>query len=202
MEQLIELRQIAKIDKSTMDREYQSEDLVPRIMALQKKQQRLLHFKTLSSILLLVALVIVFLNRISLSVYSIMGIGIFISSVLTIVVMLNRLRFRITYEERTLSTLQLAELAESKIRTERKIFTSYLPVFAVIALTGFNLMYFDFFSGEEISTRFLYHLGITTSTAIAFLIGLTIRIKRFRKQFLPLQDRIRKFKSETSNNNL
>ena len=196
MEQLIELWQQARIDESRMDRVYKTEDVVPQIIKLEKKQQKLLMYKTLSSIILLLALLIVFLNRMTFTVYSILGLGIFITSVLTIVVLLNRLRFRITYEERSLSTFQLVGITEHKINTERKIFTTYLPLFVVVALTGFNLMYLDLFREEETVTRILYHLVMTGSIAVAFVVGLSVRIKRFHKQFLPLLARIQKFKSE------
>jgi len=197
MEHLVELWQQAKIDESRMDKTYRTEDLIPMIISLEKKQQQLLRFKTLGSIIMLLALIIVFLNRTTLTLYSGLGIGIFIASVLTIVVLLNRLRFQITHEERSFSTLQLAGVAEVKIHSEKKIFTTYLPLFFVVALIGFNLMYMDVFEGEETGSRILYHLIMTASVSIAFVVGMSVRIKRFYKQFLPVLDRIRKFKSES-----
>ena len=110
--------------------------------------------------------------------------------------LLNRLRFKITNEERSLPTLLLVDVAERKIKTERKIFTVYLPLFMLVALTGFNFMNLDFFRDEESRTRILYHLVLTGGITLSFFIGLSVRIKRFRKQFLPLLDLIRKLKVE------
>jgi hypothetical protein len=154
-------------------------------------------YKTLGSIIILLALLIVFLNRMTITVYSVVGIGIFISSVLTIIILLNRLRFQISHEERSFPTLHLAEISESRIHTEKKIFTTYLPLFFVVALAGFNLMYLDLFGEEETGTRIFYHLVMSCSLLIAFVVGLTVRIRRFHRQFLPVLDRIRKFKNET-----
>ena len=196
MEHIIELWQQAKIDESRMDRTYQTEDLLPMIIKLEHKQQRLIRFKTLSSIILSLALLILFLNRTSITLYSGLGIGIFISSLMVVVVLLNRLRFHITYEERSLSTLKLAGLTEHKINMERKLFTLYLPMFVVVALSGFNLMYLDLFMEEEMGTRILYHLVMSGSVLIGFVVGLTVRIKRFHKQFLPVLERIKKFRDE------
>ncbi len=196
MEHIIELWQQAKIDESRMDRTYQTEDLLPMIIKLEHKQQRLIRFKTLSSIILSLALLILFLNRTSITLYSGLGIGIFISSLMVVVVLLNRLRFHITYEERSLSTLKLAGLTERKINMERKLFTLYLPLFVVVALSGFNLMYLDLFLGEDRGTRILYHLAMSASVLIGFVVGLTVRIKRFQKQFLPVLERIKKFNDE------
>jgi len=42
MEQLLEVWQKARIDKSRIDKEYKAEDLVPHIMKLEKQQQKLL----------------------------------------------------------------------------------------------------------------------------------------------------------------
>jgi hypothetical protein len=165
-----------------------------------KKQQNLLRFKTLSVLILLPAIIILFLNLGTLTPVSILGIGIFTTSVLVVVVMLNRLRFRITDEERTLSTLRLAGIAEQKIRIEKKLFKIYLPLFVVVALAGFNLMYVDYFTEEETATRILYHLVMTGGLAVAFLVGLSVRIRRFQKQFLPVLERIRKFKIESKSN--
>jgi len=197
MEQYIKIWQQATIDESRMDRVYQTEDLIPMIIDLEKKQEKLLRYKTLGSIIALLALLIVFLNRMTITVYSVLGIGIFISSVLTIVILLNRLRFQISHEERSSPTLQLAEISESKIHAEKKIFTTYLPLFFVVALAGFNLMYVDLFGEEETGIRILYHLVMSCSLVIAFVVGLTVRIRRFHKQFIPVLDRIRKFKSES-----
>ena len=112
-------------------------------------------------------------------------------------VLLNRLRFHITYEERSLSTMKLAGLAERKIYMERKLFKIYLPLFVVLALGGFNLIYLNLFQGEDRGTRILYHLLMSGSVLIGFVVGLTVRIKRFQKQFLPVLARIKKFKSES-----
>lgn len=197
MEHIIELWQQATLDESRMDKVFQTEDLVPMIIKLEQKQQRLIRFKTLSSLILSLALLILFLNRTTITLYSSLGIGIFISSLLAVVVLLNRLRFQITHEERSLSTLQLAGVTEKKINMERKLFTIYLPLFVVVALTGFNLMYLDLFMGEEPGTRILYHLVMSASVLIGFVVGLSVRIKRFHKQFLPVLERIKKFKNES-----
>ena len=197
MEDIIELWQHARLDETRMDSLYREEDLVPMIINLEKRQQNLLRFKTLSVLILLPALMILFLNLGTLTPVSILGIGIFTTSVLVVVIMLNRLRFRITDEERTLSTLRLAGIAEQKIRIEKKLFRIYLPLFVVVALTGFNLMYFNYFIEEELTTRILYHLVMTGGLVVAFIIGLTVRIRRFQKQFLPVLERIKKFKSES-----
>ena len=196
MEHIIELWQQAKIDDSRMDRSYQTEDLLPMIIKLEHKQQRLIRVKTLSSVILSLALLILFLNRTSITLYSGLGLGIFISSLMVVVVLINRLRFHISYEERSLSTIKLARLTESKINMERKLFTLYLPLFVVVALTGFNLMYLDLFMDEEMGTRILYHLVMSGSVLIGFVVGLTVRIKRFHKQFLPVLERIKKFRDE------
>ena len=200
MENIIELWHQARLDEIRMDSLYREEDLVPMIMNLERRQQTLLRFKTLSVLILLPALMILFLNLGTLTPVSILGIGIFTTSVLVVVIMLNRLRFRITDEERTLSTLRLAGIAEQKIRIEKKLFRIYLPLFVVVALTGFNLMYVDYFTEEELATRILYHLVMTGGLAVAFLVGLSVRIRRFQKQFLPVLERIRKFKIESKSN--
>lgn len=194
MEQYIELWQQATIDESGMDRIYDTGDLVPMIIDLEKKQERVLRFKTLGSVILLLAVLIVFLNRMPLTAVSLVGIGIFISSVIAVVILLNRLRFRITYEERSSSTLKLADISESRIHSERKIFTTYLPLFLIVALVGVNLMYVDVFREEETRTRIFYHVILTASLSIAFVAALRVRIRRFHKQFLPVLDRLRKFK--------
>jgi len=196
MEQMMELWQKARIDESGMDSKYRKDDLVPMIISLEKNQQRVLRFKTLSILILLPAILILFLNRTAFTPSGILGMGIFMTSVLVVVIMLNRLRFRITEEERTLSTLQLAGIAEHKIHTEKKMFNLYLPLFVMVALTGFNLMYLDYFIQEDTATRILYHLVLTGSLIVAFVVGLSIRIRRFQKQFLPVLDRIRRFRSE------
>lgn len=202
MEPLIELWQQARIDESGMDRNYKKEEVTPQIMKLERRQQKLLMRKTLGSIIALLALLIVFANRLSFSVYSLIGIGVFSISTLVTLIMLNRLRFRITNDERSLPTLILADVAASKIRTERQIFSIYLPVFALVALVGFNLMYLDFFSEEASGTRLLYHLVMSGVVAVLFMAGLFIRIKRFRRQFHPLLELIHKFKMESENEDL
>ena len=195
MEQLIDIWQQATLDDSRMDRVYQTEDLVPMIAGLEKKQEKVLRLKTLGSIITLLALCIVFFNGTALTASSLTGLGIFILSVISVVVLLNRLRFQISYEERTSSTLQLAEISESKILTERKIFTTYLPLFFAVALIGVNLMYVDVFREEETGTRLLYHLVMSGIFTVAFMAGLRVRIRRFQKQFRPVLDRIRRFKN-------
>ncbi len=201
MEQLIELWQQAKTDESRMDSRYQEGNVIPEIIKLDRKQQKLIIQKTLLAIAILSALIVVFLNRLSFSLYSLLGIGIFILSVLFILILLNRLRFMITNEELSLPTIQLVDVAARKIRIEKKIFTTYLPLFVVVALVGFNLMNLDFFVEEEPGTRILYHLILTGSTLLAFFLGLSVRKRRFKKQFLPLLDLIHKFKTEATNPN-
>jgi hypothetical protein len=142
----------------------------------------------------LAALLILFLNRMEYTFFSILGIGIFTTSVVASVLILNRLRFRITDEDRSSSTLDLAAISERKIMTERRIFTWHLPVFILVAVAGINLMYADIFSGEESGTRILYHLVLSGTLILAAAAGLSVRIRRFRKRFLPLLERIRRFK--------
>jgi len=180
-----------------MDSIYRSDDLVPQIAKLEKNQQRVLRYKTLGAMIGLAALLVVFMNRMEFTFFSILGIGIFAVSIVVSVLILNRLRFRITDEERSRSTLQLAAISERKILTERKIFTRYLPLFMSVALAGINLMYTDLFMGEETSTRILYHLVMSGSILLCAMVGLSVRIRRFRAQFLPLLERIRRFREES-----
>ncbi len=97
----MEIWQHATLDESRMDKVFGKEDLVPMIVELEKKQEKLLMYKTLGSIVLLIALVIVFLNRMTITFHSALGIGIFVASFMAMVMLLNRLRFHITYEERS-----------------------------------------------------------------------------------------------------
>ena len=197
MEKYIETWNQAIIDPSRMDTTYRADDMMPQLAKLEKSQQVVLRNKTLASMVALLALLIIFLNKMEFTPLTLVGITIFISSVLSVIVLLNRLRFRITPEERSLSPMQLVKLAERKILTERRIFTRYLPLFLLVAIAGFNLMYVDFFSGDETITRLKYHLIMTGGLIAAFAFGITIRIKRFQRQFLPLLDRIRQFKQES-----
>jgi hypothetical protein len=196
MEPLVELWQHATIEESRMDRTYHKEDLVPMIVHLEKKQQQLLRVKTLSVLILLPAILILFLNRGPLTLNGITGLGVLTISVLAVVILLNRLRFQINQEERGRSTLELARIAERKIHMEKKLFTTFLPLFLVVALSGFNLMIVDSLTGEEPATRVVYHLIMTGSLVLAFILGLSVRIRRFHKQFLPVLARIRKFEQE------
>ncbi len=196
MEPLVELWNQAVIDESEMDRTYKQEDLVPLIINLEKKQQQLLRMKTLSVLILLPAIAIIFLNRSPLTLNGLAGLLILMVSVVVVVILLNRLRFRITYEERGLTTLELAGIAERKIYMEKRLFTTFLPLFMVVAVAGFNLMYVDYFAGEEPATRLLYHLVMSSGLVLAFVLGLFVRIRRFHKQFLPVLSRIRKFEKQ------
>ncbi|MCP4311793.1 MAG: hypothetical protein GY790_11055 [Bacteroidetes bacterium] len=198
MEQIIELWQQAKTGDTGMDRGYHADELVPMIIKLERKQQKLITFKTLSVVCLLMAMVILFINRMEFTLYTSLGLGIFLASTIAIVILINRLRFRITERERSLSTLELAGVTEHKVNTERRIFTTYLPLFIVVALTAINLLYVDLLRDLESNMRILYHLVLTGGIAAATTVGLSVRIKRYRKQFLPLLDRIRKFKEEAN----
>lgn len=197
MEEIIDIWQQAKTKGSGMDPGYWSDDLVPMIAKLEKKQQKLLIFKTTSVICLLLAMLILFINKIEFTFYTTLGTGIFLASVISILILISRLRFRITDQERSLSTLDLARITKKKVSAERKIFTTYLPIFIAVALTGTNLMYVDLIRDLEIGMRILYHLVLTGSMLVATAVGLSVRIKRFRKQFLPLLERIQKFENES-----
>ena len=197
MEKYIEIWQQAHTGGTSMDSVYRSDDLVPQIAKLEKNQQRVLRYKTLGAMIGLAALLVVFMNRMEFTFFSILGIGIFAVSIVVSVLILNRLRFRITDEERSRSTLQLAAISERKILTERRIFTRYLPLFMMVALAGINLMYTDLFMGEETGTRILYHLVMSGSILLGAVVGLSVRIRRFRAQFLPLLERIRRFREES-----
>jgi len=60
-------------------------------------------------------------------------------------------------------------------------------------------MYLEYFLELETRTRILYHLILSVGMAVAFFLGLSVRIKRYKKRFLPLLNRIQKFKSAMSN---
>jgi len=197
MEEYVEIWQQASLDESGMDRVLEKKDLVPMIMDLNKKQEKLLRIKILVSIILLLSMIIVFFNGMAIGLYSALGLGIFLASFFTVVILLNRMRFRITYEERSSSLLDLARVAESKIFAEKKIFMTYLPLFLLVALAGFNLMYWEVFAMEEVGTRILYHLLMTGGLALAGMVGLMVRIRRFHKQFLPVLARIQQFKNNS-----
>jgi len=57
-------------------------------------------------------------------------------------------------------------------------------------------MYLDLFMEEEKGTRILFHLVMSGSVLIGFMVGLTVRIKRFHKQFILVLERIKKFRDE------
>jgi hypothetical protein len=194
MDQLIEIWQTVGTDQRDMDRTYKAEDLIPQVVRLEKNQRKVMLFKTYGSTSILFVVLIIFLSRFSLVLNSLLGLGLISASILGSIIMLNRLRFRISDEERSLSTHMLLEVVENKIKTERKIFTLYLPVILLFIILGINLMYLESLSGLEISTRIFYHVLLTISMVIAFFLGLTIRIRRFRKRFLPLLDQLRKFR--------
>lgn len=198
MDQLIEIWQSAHIGER-MDKKYKPEDLIPQVVKLEKNQRKVLLFKTYGSMVILFMMGIIFLSQFALELNSILGIGIITTSVLGSVIILNRLRFKISDEERSLSTSRLIEVIETKIKIERKLFTVYLPLILLLIILGLNLMYFEYLTELQTRTRIFYHLVLTISMVIAFLLGLSVRIKRFRKRFLPLLRRIQKFNYELNN---
>jgi hypothetical protein len=195
MDQLIENWQSAHIG-ARMDKKYKPEDLIPQVVKLEKNQRKVLLFKTYGSMVILFMILIIFLSQFTLELNSILGIGIITTSILGTVIILNRLRFKISDEERSLSTSRLIEVIETKIKIERKLFTVYLPLILLLIILGINLMYFEYLTELQTRTRIFYHLMLTISMVIAFLLGLSVRIKRFRKRFLPLWRRIQKFNYE------
>jgi hypothetical protein len=195
MDQLIEIWQTVGTDQREMDKKYRPDDLIPQIIRLQRNQRQVLRFKTYGAISILFMVLIFFVSQFTLEIYSISGICIITASLLGSVIMLNRKRFKITDEERSLSTLSLAETMEAKIKTERKIFTIYLPVMLLLVILGINLVYYGFLSELETKTRIIYHIVLTISMIVAFFLGLSVRIKRFRKRFIPLLKRIQEFKN-------
>ena len=195
MDQLIEIWQTVNTDQRNMDKKYKPEDLIPQVMKLEKNQKKVLQFKTYGSLSILFMVLIIFLSQFTLVLNSILGIGAITASILGSVIILNRLRFKISDEERSLSTNTLVEVIETKIRTERKIFTLYLPIILIMIVLGINLMYYEYLTELETRSRIFYHSILTIGMFVAFFLGLSIRIKRFKKRFLPLLNRIQKFKS-------
>lgn len=195
MDQLIEIWQTVGTDQRDMDRKYKPEDIIPQVIKLEKNQKKVMLFKTYGSTAILFMILIVFLSRFSLALNSLLGIALISASILGSIIILNRLRFRISDEERSLSTRTLIEALEKKIKTERKIFTLYLPIILLFIILGINLMYLEFLAELETGTRLFYHILLTISMIIAFFIGFSVRIKRFRKRFLPLLDRLEEFKN-------
>ena len=122
MEQLIEIWQSVQTDQSKTDKKYKPEDLFPQVIKLEKNQKNVLLFKTLSSISILFLLIMVFITQFTLALNGIIGIGIITISILGSVILLNRLRFRISDEERSLSTNSLVQVVETKIKNEEKIY--------------------------------------------------------------------------------
>ena len=195
MDQLIEIWQTVGTDQRNMDRKYKPEDIIPQVVKLEKNQKKVMLFKTYGSTSILFVVLIFFLSQFSLVLNSLLGIGLISASILGSIILLNRLRFKISDEERSMSTHRLVEVLETKIKTERKIFILYLPIMLLFIILGINLMYFEFLAELETGTRIFYHLLLTISMVIAFLFGLFIRIKRFRKRFLPLLERLQKFRN-------
>jgi hypothetical protein len=66
------------------------------------------------------------------------------------------------------------------------------------ALSGINLMYMGYFEELQTATRLLYHGILSLSMILAFSAGLSVRIRRFRKRFHPLLERIRRFRQLSS----
>ena len=195
MDQLIEIWQTVGTDQRDMDRRYTSEDLIPQVVKLEKNQKKVMFFKTYGSTSILFLVLVLFISRFSLVVSSILGIGLITAGILVSIIILDRLRFKISDEERSLSTHRLVEVVETKINTERKIFSLYLPIIVLFIILGINLMYLEFLAELVTATRILYHLLLTVSMVIAFFFGLSIRIRRFRKKFLPLLRRLQKFRN-------
>jgi len=199
MDQLIDIWQSVGTDQRNMDKKYKAEDLIPQIVRLEKNQRKVLQFKTIGALSVMFILLLFFFTQFTLSLNGIIGIGILSTSILAVVIILNRLRFRISDQERSLSMHNLLEVTESKIKTEQRLFTIYLPLFLLFVILGINLMYVEYFIEMETRTRIFYHTILTISMVVAFLLGLSIRIKRFRKRFHPLLNRIHKFKSDLDN---
>jgi len=198
MDQLIEIWQSLHTEER-MDKKYKPEDLIPQVVKLEKNQKKVLLFKTYGSMVILSMLLIIFLSQFTLELNGIIGIGIITTSILGTVIIINKLRFKISDEERSLSTRRLIEVIENKIKIERKLFAVFLPLILLLIILGINLMYFEYLTGLETRTRIFYHLMLTISMVIAFLLGVSVRIKRFRKRFLPLLQRIQNFNYEVNN---
>jgi hypothetical protein len=199
MDQLIEIWQTTSTEQGKMDRKYSADDLMPQIIRLEKNQKKVLSFKTYTAVSLLFIIVIIFFAQSTLTWTGLLGIGIVSLSILLSVIILNTLRFRISDEERSFSMLKLLDVTAAKLRTERKIFTLYLPLFLLFVILGLNLFYVDYFIDLEIRLRILYHLIITAGLIVAFILGLMVRIRRFKRRFLPLLARIIKFKKTMNN---
>jgi hypothetical protein len=198
MDQLIEIWQTVGTDQREMDKKYRPDDLIPQIIRLQRNQRQVLRFKTYGAISILFMALIFFVSQFTLEIYSISGICIITASILGTVILLNRKRFKITDEERSLSTLSLIKRMEAKIKTERKVFTIYLPVMLLMVILGINLIYYGFLSELETKVRIIYHIVMTVSMIVAFFLGLSVRIKRFRRRFIPLLNRIKEFKNRAN----
>ena len=194
MDQLIEIWQTVGTDQRTMDKKYRPDDLIPQVVKLQRNQKQVLRFKTYGAMTILFVALLIFMSQFTLELYSLLGMGIITVSILGSVMMLNRKRFRITDEERSLSTHSLVRKIEAKLNAERKLFTVYLPVLLLVIILGINLVYYGYLSTMETKARLLYHLILTISMVMAFFLGLSVRIKRFRKRYLPLLNRIQEFK--------
>ncbi len=195
MDQLIDIWQSVSTDQRNMDKRYKADDLIPQIVKLEKNQKKVLQFKTLGALSVLFILLLFFFSRFTPSLNGIIGIGIISTSIVAVVIILNRLRFRISDEERSLSTHTLLDVMEAKIKTEQRLFTIYLPLFLLFVILGMNMMYIEFFTGMGTRARIFYHMILTVSMVLAFLLGLSVRIKRFRRRFQPLLNRIHEFKS-------
>ena len=196
MDQLIEIWQTVATDQLEMDKKYRPDDLIPQVIKLQKNQKKVLRFKTYGSVSVLFMVLVIFLSQFAMEFFSISGICTITASILGSLILLDRKRFKITDKERSLSTLNLAKVLEAKIKTERQLFSVYLPVMLLLIILGINLVYYGLISELETKTRIIYHIILTVSMVVAFFAGLSVRIIRFRKRFLPLLKRIHEFKNK------
>lgn len=175
---------------------------IPNILDKLKKFERKQFGINLTKTII-VALIILtmffFLGETNFGLFSITGIVIIFSSVVSFLIIYWKKQFKVSELNLDDSSNKFLEHAVFKLNEQKKLFKVYFPYFGAGLIAGLNLLYLDMFEGYELSSKFYMHLGMSTLLLVAILIGWKIRMYRIRKEWQPLIDELTDIKNDLIN---
>ncbi|MBN2350181.1 MAG: hypothetical protein JXJ22_15180 [Bacteroidales bacterium] len=179
--------------------------LVQKLKKLEKNQYRINLFKTFSVLIILLLFGWLLVPKIA-DKFMALGLSIIIISTTLFLILYWRSQFSMDKIRILNSSIEVIKDAVKQLQMQKRLFYIHFPLFVFLMLVGLNIIYISLFEADTFSDRVIYHVMGSVFVLLGFIVGISVRRYRFKKELQPVIDELNTLLSDlnsgTTNNML
>jgi len=199
MDNLKEIQDLWQGHKTQINQEAEagriSDSVLAKIRNTEKNIFRKNIFKTITVFVLFIWIIWTLKQIPLITMITWIGIGLVLLSVVTMIIVYWKIQFKSSNLKYSLPQNEFIDDTIHQMREQKKKFIKLFIPFVLMMIIGMNIFYWDLLKETELTTRLIFHAGISLFLLVIGFLGIKFRERKFNKEFKPLIDELESIKS-------